>query len=128
MCPGIFAVGFSRNVHIFCWAVASPLILHNFIPIGNYNLLFVLSKPTTSVLQYFAQVRKNIHQLGARGTQVPREALDWIQFQLDNIFHLLPFLRLRIPVCVFPQLSMPPVLPHLSICFSFFHVFNLILI
>lgn len=59
VCPGVLAVGFSQNVQIFCWAVTSPLILPNFMPSGNYSLLFVLSKPTTSVLQYFTQVRKN---------------------------------------------------------------------
>ena len=46
--------------------------------------------------------------------------LDWIQFQLDNLFHLLPFLSLRIIVRVFLQLPFSPMLPYPFICFFLF--------
>lgn len=58
-----------------------------------------------------------------RGTWVFKEMLDRIQFQLDNIFHLLPLLRLRIIWCVFLQL---PFLfcatPHLHLCIFLFQI------
>lgn len=72
-------------------------------------------------LVFYPFKEKAINQLGARGTGVHRETLDWIQFQLNSIFHLHPFLRLRITIGIFPQLPISPVLPpplHLFLFFS----------